>query len=142
MIKYMKPTKERDYVDKIISCDICNSEILRKKYPVDPEDKVSSEIAENRPEHLTIMMDNTPKNERKLRKNNPTIGLYYKLDCNRTVRHDEICEECFKTLNIHYFRRDIEQGGLTISATSDICYKRKYMDERVVPGGWHFAFKD
>lgn len=142
MIQYMKPTKERNYVDKIITCDICKAEILRKMYPVDPENKVSAELAENSPERLAFMMDNIPKNERKLRKNNPTIGLYYKLDCNKTARHDTICEECFKNLNIKFFMWEIQQGGLLISSSGDICYKKKFVEESKVPGGWHFAFRD
>ena len=109
----MKPEEkvmdeEKDCVIKKITCDICNQEILRKRYPV-LIDNANTELAMNNPERYASLFEEA--NGDTTYNYNPRKRKYVTLDTTgKHSEHFDICAECFEDLNIAFFRKSLRDG--------------------------------
>lgn len=113
--------EEKDCVIKKITCDICNHEILRTRYPV-LTDSANSELAMKDPERYANLYNEANKGTMYF--SNPRKRRYVTLDAlGKYPEHFDICSGCFESLNIAFFRKNIRDGKVILESHEEQYYR-------------------
>lgn len=124
MIKYMisksRLNRDEEYIIKEIDCDICNSRILQKCYPIISE-AAQYELAIKNPERYALLYEETNRAEDDA-ENSDDERMYVTLDAPKDNVHMLMCMTCFNDLNVAFFKRNVRNGKVILEGHHERCY--------------------